>query len=127
MLHDVDVYLDGINARLRRRARPRPSTRVDIFAVNALAGQIFGEGGGDEAAAPSSSTAAQAPGDASGHTLFDDLGERDDADTPATLTRAFPYAATRRRARATRVIDDGSLQPGGPRGARARGAARTPR
>src|SRR3954454_20621171 len=50
LLHDVDVFVKGINARLRaEKSTAKPFTRVDLFAVNALVGQIFGQGGGDEA------------------------------------------------------------------------------
>jgi hypothetical protein len=51
LLHDVDVYIRGVNARSPRRQRRRRSRspRVDVFAVNALVGEIFGQGGGDEA------------------------------------------------------------------------------
>ena len=50
MLHDVDVYLQGINARLKAEgSAAKPWRRADIFAANAIIGEIFGEGGGDEA------------------------------------------------------------------------------
>ena len=49
LLHDIDVFVAGINARLRaEQSKAKPFTRVDLFAVNALVGQIFGEGGGAE-------------------------------------------------------------------------------
>ena len=38
----------AIGASTEKSTQP-PFTRVDVFAVNALAGQIFGQGGGDEA------------------------------------------------------------------------------
>ena len=47
--HDIDVYLEGANARIRADGGTRPWTRVDIYAANALIGQIWGQGGGDEA------------------------------------------------------------------------------
>ena len=40
-----------------RRRHAEPFTRVDIYAINALAGQIFGQGGGDEARRSKFSTA----------------------------------------------------------------------
>ena len=49
LLHDIDVYIDGINARLKfENSSAKPFTRVDIYSINALAGQLFGQGGGDE-------------------------------------------------------------------------------
>ncbi len=41
---------EGLNARLKAEGQgAQPWTRVDMFAANAIIGQIFGEGGGDEA------------------------------------------------------------------------------
>src|SRR3954453_12537182 len=52
-LHDVDVYVAGVNARLRaEKSSQKPWTRVDVYSINALAGQIFGQGGGDEVRRP---------------------------------------------------------------------------
>src|SRR4051794_14590216 len=49
LLHDIDVYVAGLNARRRaEHSAQKPYTRVDVFAANALGGQIFGQGGGDE-------------------------------------------------------------------------------
>src|SRR3954467_5680668 len=48
-LHDVDTYVKGVNARLRaEKSSQKPWTRVDVYSINALAEQIFGQGGGDE-------------------------------------------------------------------------------
>ena len=50
VLHDIDVYVAGPQrAAARPTAARAPFTRVDMFAANALVGQIFGQGGGDEA------------------------------------------------------------------------------
>ena len=48
VLHDIDLYLQGINAYLSSHGSTSPPfTRTDIYAVNALKDQFVGEGGGD--------------------------------------------------------------------------------
>ena len=49
MLHDVDVYVDGMNARPKARDAPQAVAAREMFAANAVIGEIFGQGGGDEA------------------------------------------------------------------------------
>ena len=50
VLHNVDVYVKGVNAWYRHNGTPAnpPWNRNDIYATNALAGQLFGRGGGNE-------------------------------------------------------------------------------
>jgi acyl-homoserine lactone acylase PvdQ len=112
LLHDVDVYVRGINARLRHdHANVKPWTRVDVFAANALAGQLFGEGGGGEAQRSELLGSLQRRlGAARGMRLFDDLTEHNDADTPSTLTRAFRYEPIPRRHPGSVILDPGSLK-----------------
>ena len=75
LLHDVDVFVAGINARLRaEKSTAKRFTRVDLFAVNALVGQIFGEGGGGEDRQAQLLRALRNPlCKGTGQTLFDDL------------------------------------------------------
>jgi hypothetical protein len=48
LLHDIDIYVSGINARLRATGSAAPRwTRTDVYALNALKGQFLGQGGGD--------------------------------------------------------------------------------
>ncbi|TML09309.1 MAG: penicillin acylase family protein [Actinobacteria bacterium] len=95
LLHDIDTYVKGINARLKfERSTQAPFTRADIYAFNAVAGQLFGRGGGDEARrAQFLSGLTNRLGDSAGNQLFDDLAENNDADAPATQTRSAPYEA----------------------------------
>ena len=60
-----------------RRARRTRFTRVDLFAVNALVGQIFGEGGGGEAQPLGVPRRARSSGlgKKAGRRLFNDLSE----------------------------------------------------
>ncbi|UTI66588.1 penicillin acylase family protein [Paraconexibacter antarcticus] len=129
LLHDIDVYIQGINARLRaEKSTQKPFTRVDVYAVNALAGQIFGQGGGDEARRAMLLSGLQKRlGARKGKQVFDDLSERDDRDTPVTIARRFPYEAVPTRAATGNVaLDDTRISAATTRGLRV-AAARSER
>src|SRR3954454_2745988 len=114
LLHDIDTYVKGANARLTfDKSTAKPYTRVDIYAANAVAGQLFGRGGGDEARrAQFLSGLTNRLGDSAGNQLFDDLSENNDPDAPATQTRSAPYEAipspNDRQGHA--ILDSGSFQ-----------------
>jgi acyl-homoserine lactone acylase PvdQ len=117
LLHDIDVYVAGLNARSKaEKSTQKPWTRVDVIGANALVGQIFGQGGGDEARRSELlSGLRKRLGTAKGQKAFDDLSERSDADSPTTISKAFPYGASTSDA-GNAVLDDGSLQLSGPAG-----------
>ncbi len=117
LLRDIDEYVEGINARLRfERSTQKPWTRVDVYAINALAGQIFGQGGGDETRRSMLLNALQARmGAQQGKTVWDDLTEHLDADTPTTISRPFPYEHTTGSTTGNAIIDNGSLSAAGTR------------
>ena len=121
LLHDIDVFVAGLNARLRaEKSKAKPFTRVDLFATNALVGQIFGEGGGGEDRRAQLLGALRARlGNGAAQVLFDDLSEHTDADTPTSMTRTTPYARIPRRPRGNAILDAGSLQRTLPAGASA--------
>ena len=129
LLHDVDVFIQGVNARLRaEKSTAKPFTRVDIFAVNALVGQIFGEGGGGEASRSQFLGALRKRlGSNKGDRLFDDLSEHRDADTPATINRTFDYAKVPKDRPGSVILAPGSLKPVKTAGATATAATATPR
>jgi acyl-homoserine lactone acylase PvdQ len=112
LLHDIDVFVAGLNARLRaEKSKAERFSRVDLFALNALGGQIFGEGGGKEAQRGQFYGALRARlGNSAAKTLFDDLSEHNDADTPTTLTRTTPYARIPKTPRGNAILDAGSLR-----------------
>jgi acyl-homoserine lactone acylase PvdQ len=131
LLHDIDTYVKGANARLKaEKSTLTPYTRVDIYAANAVAGQLFGRGGGDEARRSEfldglTKRLGAAPGD----TLFDDLSEHNDPDTPTTQTRSAPYEAIPANGdrSGNAILDDGSFQPvPATQGATTRGAGFEP-
>jgi acyl-homoserine lactone acylase PvdQ len=110
LLHDVDVYVAGINARLgAEKSSQKPWTRVDVYSINALAGQIFGQGGGDEVRrAQLLDALSKRVGAAPAQTVFNDLSEHLDADTPLTSTKKFPYEHVPSSSAGNAVVDDGS-------------------
>jgi acyl-homoserine lactone acylase PvdQ len=112
LLHDIDVYVAGINAQLRSTKSPnQPWTRNDIYAVNALKDQFFGEGGGDEARRSMFLAGLQQRlGPQSGQLVFDDLRQRDPADTPASIGGTFPYAQVPATKAGNLVVDPNTLQ-----------------
>jgi acyl-homoserine lactone acylase PvdQ len=116
--HDIDVYLEGLNARLRQDGNgSRPWTRVDIYAANAITGQIFGQGGGDEARRSEFlSSLRKRYGARRGDRIFDDLSEFNDPDSPATLSKAFPYGRKNLKGKGNAVLDAGSYTPTGLKG-----------
>jgi len=131
LLHDIDTYVKGANARLTfEKSTSAPYTRVDIYAFNAVAGQLFGRGGGDEARRSEFLSGLDTRlGDSAGNQLFDDLSEHNDPDAPTTQTRSAPYepipANGDRSGNA--ILDDGSFQPvPATQGATTRGAGFDP-
>jgi acyl-homoserine lactone acylase PvdQ len=103
---------------------------VDIYAANAVAGQLFGRGGGDEARRSELLSGFTARlGESAGNQLFDDLSEHNDPDTPTTQTRSAPYepipAGGDRSGNA--ILDNGSFQAvPATQGATTRGAGFEP-
>jgi acyl-homoserine lactone acylase PvdQ len=113
MLHDIDVYVSGINARLKfEKSKQKPWTRVDVYSINALAGQIFGQGGGDEARRSQFLDAlTKRVGAGPAKTIFDDLSEHVDEDTPTTITKRFPYEQVPSSSAGNAIIDFPSTSP----------------
>jgi acyl-homoserine lactone acylase PvdQ len=111
VLHEIDVFLDGINARLRaERGSARPYTRVDIFGFIALAGELFGRGGGDEARRSQFLDGLRDRLGDRAFTVFDDLTSTSDPDRPDTGTRSFPYNRLPGTRRGNAIVDAGSLR-----------------
>lgn len=113
LLRDIDEYVKGINARLQHDNSPQaPWTRVDVYAINALAGQIFGQGGGDETRRSMMLDGLQRKlGAAAGRRVFDDLSEQSDDDAPVTISKRFPYEPVPSKAPGSAIVDNGSMTP----------------
>jgi acyl-homoserine lactone acylase PvdQ len=110
LLHDIDVYVAGINARLRfEKSSQKPFTRVDVYATNAIVGQIFGQGGGDEVRRSQFLDGLRKRlGKSQAQTVFNDLSEHNDADTPVTIDKTFPYEGVPKSSSGNAIITDGS-------------------
>src|SRR3954471_8365689 len=111
VLHDIDVYVKGINDRLKaEKSSQKPWTRVDVYSINALAGQIFGQGGGDEARRSAFLDAlTKRLGATKANTIFNDLSEHVDKDTPTTITKSFPYEQVPNSRAGNAIIDSASV------------------
>ncbi|HEX8206611.1 MAG TPA: penicillin acylase family protein [Solirubrobacteraceae bacterium] len=112
ILRDIDLFVKGINARMRFEKSEAPKfTRVDIFGFIALAGQIFGEGGGREARnAEFFDGLRDRMGAQPALDLFDDVTNVDDPDSPTSISNRFPQGRSGASSEGNAVIDDGSLQ-----------------
>ncbi len=113
VLREIDVYIQGINDRMRAEgSTAAPWTRVDVYSVVALAGQIFGEGGGEEVRSAGLLDGLQDRlGRTTGRRMWDDLTRHRDPEHPATLTRRFTRQATPKAPTGNVVIDHGSFRP----------------
>lgn len=112
VLRDIDTFVAGINAYLKKSKSPaKPWTRSDVYAFNALKGQFVGQGGGDEARRTQFLSSLQTRmGAAAGMSVFNDLRQHDDAEMPASLTKAFPYAPIPSSPAGNVIIDPGSFE-----------------
>src|SRR4051812_26883012 len=111
LLHDIDVYVKGINARLRfEQSGQKPWTRVDVYSINALAGQIFGQGGGDEVRRSEFLDGLRKRlGKSEAQKVFDDLSEHNDADTPVTIDKSFLYEGIPKSSSGNAIISSGAV------------------
>ena len=117
VLHDIDVYLEGLNARIKAEGGTQPWTRAEVFAANATIGQIFGQGGGDEARRSEFYSAlTKKYGKTKGAKMFDDFSEFNDPDAPTTISTSFPYGKANGPGKGNVVLDAGSYKPSGLKG-----------
>jgi acyl-homoserine lactone acylase PvdQ len=113
LLHDMGVYVKGINAYYRANERThKPWTRLDVIALNAIKSELFGEGGGKEVQAAQMLDGLQdSLGADRGFSVWNDLRQRQDPETPVTIRGRFPYAPLPANRRGNVVVDNGSFQP----------------
>jgi len=112
VLREIDIYLQGVNDRIRAEGSPVARwTRVDVYSVLALAGQIFGEGGGEEVRSAGLLDGLQDRlGAVQGRRMWDDLTLHRDPEHPATLTRRFTRQALPAEPTGNVVIDHGTFR-----------------
>jgi acyl-homoserine lactone acylase PvdQ len=125
LLHDMAVYVKGINAFYRSKKKThKPWTVRDVIAVNAIKSQLFGEGGGDEVDAAEFLDGLQDTlGADRGYSVWNDLRQRQDPETPVSIRRNFPYAPLPANRNGNVVLDNGSFQGVSVPGAAASAAA----
>lgn len=93
VLHDIDVYLQGINAYLAAHdytlgiySNVAPFTRTDIYAFNAIKDQFVGEGGGQQAQnGEFLSSLERKLGAKKGYRVWNDLREAYDPAAPVSV------------------------------------------
>jgi len=114
VLHDIDVFVSGINAYYRAKGRTyRPWGRNDVYALNAIKGQFLGQGGnGEVRSAQLLSGLRQRLGGARGLSVWNDRRQVEDPETAVSMPARFRYGATSKTRKGNVVIDNGSFVPG---------------
>jgi len=114
LLHDMAVYVNGINAFYRAHPRNPPHKRWtirDVIALNAIKSELFGEGGGAEVASSQLLDGLQdSLGADRGLSVWNDLRQRQDPETAVSIPGRFPYAPTPAKRSGNVVLDNGSFQ-----------------
>jgi acyl-homoserine lactone acylase PvdQ len=113
VLRDIDNFTSGINDYLEaHNSSNAPWTRNDVYAVNALKGQFVGEGGGDEARRSQFLGGLQQRlGQGKGKSVFNDLRQFKNPETPTTVDGTFDYGHIPANPQGSVVLDPGSFQP----------------
>ncbi len=117
VLHDIDVYLQGINAyitahgdKLGFYSNVAKFTRTDIYAFNALKDQFVGEGGGDEAPrAEFLSALMRKLGNKRGREVWNDFREAYDPEAPASVPGHVQFQPRPKSESGNVLLDPGSL------------------
>ena len=111
-LHDIDVFVKGINAQYRKSDNPaKPWGRNDVIALNAIKSELFGEGGGAEVRAAQMLDGLQdSLGADRGLSVWNDLRQRQDPETPVSVKGNFPYEPLPKSRTGNVVLDNNSFQ-----------------
>jgi acyl-homoserine lactone acylase PvdQ len=116
VLHDIDVYLDGINAYFAAHGGGVPFTRNDVYAFNAIKDQFVGEGGGQQV--PNGvflSALIHRLGLRRGYQAWNDLREAYDPEHPASLPGHVQLQPRPASMSGNVMLDPGSLSPAADR------------
>ena len=116
VLHDIDVYLQGINAYLVAHGGAGNFTRTDIYAFNALKDQFVGEGGGDEAVRSEFLGALDRKfGRVRGLKIWNDLRDAYDPEAPASVPGHVQLQPRPQSTSGNVILDPNSLSPAADR------------
>ena len=112
ILEDIDTFIAGINAYLDANSPATADwTRNDIFALNSLKSQFLGQGGGGEARRSQFLGGLQAEhGAEKGMSIFNDLRQFKNPESPTTIDGKFPYGKIPSSAKGSVVLDPGSFE-----------------
>jgi acyl-homoserine lactone acylase PvdQ len=113
LLRDVDAFVAGVNAYNRSIGITGDAwKRVDVIAVGALMGANLGLGGGDETRRSQFLDALERQvGATTARQIWNDLREKQDAEAPVSIAKAFPYGGGPGIGSGSVVLDDGSFTP----------------
>jgi len=113
VLHDIDVYLEGINAYFKATHQNVAAfTRTDVYAFNALKDQFVGEGGGQQAAGAEFLSALERKlGPARGYAVWNDLREANDPKAPVTVPGHVQFQPPPASDTGNVMLDPGSVSP----------------
>ncbi len=119
VLHDIDVYLQGINAFLAAHNHVLAAfsnvpnfTRTDIYAFNALKDQFVGEGGGQQAVdGEFLSSLEHRLGAKRGMEVWNDLRESNDPEAPVSVPGHVELQPKPKSTTGNVMLDPSSLSP----------------
>jgi acyl-homoserine lactone acylase PvdQ len=112
VLHDIDLYLQGINAYLAAHGKTPNFTRNDIYAFNAIKDQFVGEGGGNQALNSEFLSALERHlGASKGLKVFNDLREAYDPEAPASVPGHVQFQPKPKSMSGNVLLDPGTLSP----------------
>jgi acyl-homoserine lactone acylase PvdQ len=111
VLHDIDVFVAGINAYYAKAGNHAPPwTRNDLYALEALKGQLFGQGGGDETRRSMLLNGLQTQlGAAKGLAVFNDVREVNDPETQVSVPGHVSFQSPPSNMAGNVIIDNGSF------------------
>jgi acyl-homoserine lactone acylase PvdQ len=114
VLHDIDVYLQGINAYLAANSpKTAPFTLNDIYGFNAIKDQFVGEGGGNQAVnAEFLAAAKHRLGRRKGYAVWNDLREANDPEAPASVPGHVQFQPRPKSTSGNVMLDPNSLSHG---------------
>jgi Penicillin amidase len=112
VLHDIDTFIQGINDwTALYNPSAAPWTRNDLYALNALKGQFLGQGGGGEARRSQFlGGLIQRLGRKKGMSVFDDLSQFKNSDSPVNIDGKFKYGHIPKRAEGSVILDPDSFE-----------------
>jgi acyl-homoserine lactone acylase PvdQ len=110
VLHDIDTYLQGMNAYQSAHSSTLKFTRNDIYALNAIKDQFVGEGGGNQALnSVFLSSLKRHLGAKRGMKVWDDLREANDPEAPASVPGHVQFQPRPKSLSGNVLLDPNSL------------------